>query len=104
LITSPVLLNTEYPGQIVNNRVEGHVVHVAWFFNKSRLDMRYSFTKNYGNNSVLFEQMKIQNSMLLSWKKGFLGNKIWGKLSAGWDNGELLGDHYGISLEVGINL
>jgi hypothetical protein len=104
LITSPVLLNTEYPGQIINNRVEGHVVHLAWFFNTSRLDMRYSFTKNYGNNSVLFEQMKIQSSMLLSWKKGFLGNKIWGRLSAGWDKGELLGDHFGLGLEVEIKL
>ena len=104
LITSPVLLHTASPGVFINNRVEGHVIHATWFSKNNRFDLRYSFSKNYGNYAVLFEQVKIQNSMLLSWTKKFLGDKMWGKLSAGLDRGDLLGNHFGIGVEAGIRL
>jgi hypothetical protein len=102
LITSPIIFNSELTEGIINNRVEAHIFHFAWYAKQNRLDLRYSFSKNYGSFSDLFDQVKIQNSVMLSWKKEFPNERMWGNLSAGCDRGELLGNHFGIGLEAGI--
>jgi hypothetical protein len=95
IITSPILTHQQYPGQITNNRVVGHIVHVEFFFNKNRLNMRYSFTKNYGDSYILFDPPKKQHSLLLSLQKSVLSDRILGMASFGWDQGEILGNHVG---------
>jgi len=101
LITSPVLLpNPESSEHIINNRVVSHVLNIELLGRNNCIKLIFSHSENYGGKIVLFDPVKKQNSLLLSLERYILPDKLRGVLSLGFDQGDLLGNHAGIGLNL----
>lgn len=101
MITSPVLLrDPDVPGDIVNNRVAGHIVNIEYSRNRNIFSLKYSYTRNYGNTHVLFVPSRKQHSILLSCRSQLFSDKLTGIFSVAYDAGNLLGDHLGVGLAL----